>query len=122
MQCLLYGSLTPAVSEALIRHGHKTHALAELELSESAGPTDVLKAAALKQWDLVTADAAVAGAPYETEDWFPRSIVYLQLIGGEVEQDDAIDRLFKRYARLTPRRLYTVTENRVKIRQLPGPK
>ena len=35
-------------------------------------------------------------------------------------QATAIPRLFKRYPRLTPRRLYTVTPNRVKIRQLPG--
>ena len=33
---------------------------------------------------------------------------------------DAIDRLFARYKRLSPRRLYTVTATRVKIRQLPG--
>ena len=51
---------------------------------------------------------------------FGRSIVYLQLEGGDVEQDDAVDRLFERYKRLTPGRLYTVTGSRVKIRQLPG--
>ena len=48
-----------------------------------------------------------------------RVVVYLQLEGGDVEQDDAIDRLFKRYKRLTPGRLYTVTGSRVKVRQLP---
>jgi hypothetical protein len=37
-----------------------------------------------------------------------------------VEQDDAITRLFERYKRLTPGRLYTVTGSRVKIRQLPA--
>jgi hypothetical protein len=46
-------------------------------------------------------------------------MVYLQLDGGDVEQDDAIDRLFKRYKRLSPGRLYTVTAARVKVRQLP---
>jgi len=38
---------------------------------------------------------------------------------GDVEQDDAIDRLYARYKRLTPGRMYTVTGSRVKIRQLP---
>ena len=42
--------------------------------------------------------------------------MYLQLEGGDVEQDDAIDRLFARYKRLTPGRLYTVTASRVKVR------
>jgi hypothetical protein len=36
------------------------------------------------------------------------------------DQGAAITRLFERYKRLTPRRLYTVTRSRVKIRQLPG--
>jgi hypothetical protein len=48
--------------------------------------------------------------------------VFLQLPGADVEQDDAIDRLFTRYKRLTPGRLYTVTETRVKVRQLPSRK
>ena len=34
--------------------------------------------------------------------------------------DHAIDRLFTRYKAPKPKRLYTVTENRVKVRQLPG--
>ena len=36
------------------------------------------------------------------------------------DQGRAIERLFERYQRLTPGRLYTVTASRVKIRQLPG--
>jgi hypothetical protein len=62
----------------------------------------------------------MAEAPFLLEQAFGRSLVYLQLEGGDVEQDDAIDRLFDRYKRLTPGRLYTVTGSRVKIRQLPG--
>jgi hypothetical protein len=58
-------------------------------------------------------------APFELGVPFGRSIVFLQLEGGDVEQDDAIDRLFKRYKRLSPGRLYTVTTSRVKVRQLP---
>ena len=72
------------------------------------------------QLDVVTTDGALAEAPFLLDKPFGRSIVYLQLEGGDVEQDDAIDRLFARYKRLTPGRLYTVTGSRVKIRQLPG--
>jgi hypothetical protein len=46
-------------------------------------------------------------------------MVHLNVEGGDVEQDDAIDRLFTRYKRLAPGRLYTVTGARVKVRQLP---
>jgi len=120
MQWILYGPMTAAVSEALIRHGHKTHAAEELELPEGAPPADVLMAATKRQWDILTNDAELAAAPFESEIWFKRSIVYLQFEGGDVEQDDGVDRLFARYKRLTPGRLYTVTANRVKVRQLPG--
>jgi predicted GTPase len=45
--------------------------------------------------------------------------VLLDVPVGDLEQDDAIDRLFARYKRLTPGRLYIVTPGRVKVRQLP---
>jgi len=120
MQWLLHGSLSGAVAEALGRRGHKTHASAELGLAADAAALEILRAADARQWDVITSDSAMSGAPFENGLPFSRSIVYLQLEGGEVEQDDAIDRLFTRYKRLTPRRLYTVTGSRVKIRQLPG--
>ena len=82
---------------------------------------EVIKAAEKAQLDIVTADADLVEAPYQHEIWFKRTIVFLQLEGGDVEQDDAVDRLFERYKRLNPRRVYTVTGTRVKIRQLPGP-
>jgi hypothetical protein len=120
MQWLLHGSLAPAVGEALARHEHKSHGLEEVGLTADAPAADVLKAAREKQYDLITNDAALAGAPFELDFWVQRSIVFLQLEGGEVEQDDAVERLFARYRRLTPGRLYTVTGSRVKVRQLPG--
>ncbi len=122
MQLLLHGPITPAVGEALKKHGHQTHDVAELDLGPVIDMTDILQGAKARQWDVLTADAGLAHAPFESDRWFDRAIVFLQLTGGEVEQDDAIERLFTRYKRLTPRRLYTVTEKRVKIRQLPGPK
>ena len=121
MQWLVHGTLSPAVAEALKRHGHQTHDVAELGLAPDAPNIDVLKAAQQKQWDVVTNDAGLANAPFEHDFYFNRGIVFLQLQGQDVEQDDAVDRLFERYKRLTPKRLYTVTGARVKVRQLPGP-
>jgi hypothetical protein len=120
MQWLLHGPMTSAVANALLRHGHRVHAEEELKLDPGAGLADVLAASQAKQWDIVTRDAAITAAVFEAKVAFNRTIVFLQLEGGDVEQDDAIDRLFDRYKRLSPRRLYTVTGTRVKIRQLPG--
>ncbi len=119
MQWLLHGNLTHAAAQALQRHGHQTHAAAELGDSPSAEPRELVKAAQARQWDLFTSDGSLVSTIYDDAIWFNRSIVYLQLTGQDVEQDDAVDRLFKRYKRLTPGRLYTVTESRVKVRQLP---
>jgi hypothetical protein len=83
-------------------------------------PATLLGAAAKEQLELITADFAVVDFCFAQKFWFRRVMVYLQLSGGDVEQDDAIDRLFKRYKRLTPGRLYTVTASRVKVRQLPA--
>ena len=120
MQWLIHGTLTPAVAEALRRHEHQVHLPAELELDPAAPAHAIIAAAHRKQWDLLTNDEAMVTAMFEDKPLFKRSLVYLQLAGGDVEQDDAIDRLFARYKRLSPGRMYTITESRVKIRQLPG--
>lgn len=117
MRWLLQGNLASSVPEALKRHGHEVCAPAGL--TADADPETVLDAAKKEQLDILTADQAMAQAPFDLDFWFNRSMVFLQLEGGEVEQDDAIDRLFNRYKRLTPGRLYTVTGTRVKVRQLP---
>jgi hypothetical protein len=118
MRWLLYGNLAPAVGEALRRHGHTAGTTAELAIA-AADPAGVLDAAAERQLDVLTNDPDLASVPFTAGTRFGRSIVFLQLEGGDVEQDDAVDRLFHRYKRLSPRRLYTVTGTRVKIRQLP---
>jgi hypothetical protein len=118
MRWLLHGNLTPAVGAALVRHGHSVRSPAEAEI-EALDPGAVLERAHVLQLDIITADASLAEAPFVLGRPFSRSIVYLQLSGGDVEQDDAVDRLFARYKRLAPGRLYTVTGSRVKIRQLP---
>ncbi|HEY7091039.1 MAG TPA: DUF5615 family PIN-like protein [Tepidisphaeraceae bacterium] len=119
MRWLVHGNLTRAVTEALRRHEHTASTPAEAGI-DATDPVELLKQAHTKQLDLITADAELANAPFEHHIRFGRSIVFLQLTGGDVEQDDAIDRLFQRYKRLTPGRLYTVTATRVKIRQLPS--
>ena len=122
MRWLLHGTLTPAVSEALRRHEHTPITPAEINLPADAPPQLVLETAKAKQLDIITTDASLIEAVFDLDLYLHRSMVYLQLPGGDVEQDDAIDRLFKRYKRLTPDRLYTVTESRVKVRQLPSKK
>jgi hypothetical protein len=120
MHWVLYGNLTPAVGEAMRRHEQQVHQPQELNLPPEATAADLLKAAQRHQWEILTADPELVKAAFEAKAGFHRTLVYLQLEGGDVEQDDAIDRLFDRYKRLSPRRLYTVTGTRVKIRQLPG--
>ncbi|HEY7118868.1 MAG TPA: hypothetical protein VH475_19925 [Tepidisphaeraceae bacterium] len=122
MRFLLIGNppLTPAAADAVTRHGHQASAPESLNLTNDSPKEDILKAATKAQLDLITADPDLADAPYQLDCRFPRAIIFLQLTGGDVEQDDAIDRLFDRYKSPKPKRLYTVTGTRVKIRQLPG--
>ncbi len=111
--------MTSAVADSLVRHEHKATDALAAGLPPEASPAAVLEAAHKGQYDLLTTDGVLADAPFHMPTPFGRTIVYLQLGGGDVEQDDAIDRLFDRYKRLTPGRLYTVTASRVKVRQLP---
>ena len=121
MQWLLHGtSLTAAARDALVRHEHIAHDSAEAGLTADAALATVVQAAHQKQWDLLTTDSSLVDLLLTGEERFRRSAVYLQLEGSDVEQDDAIDRLFARYRSLAPGRLYTVTATRVKIRQLPN--
>lgn len=118
MRWLLHGSLTTAAAEALRRHGHQVQNPGEAGIAEDARASEIFDTARKSQLDIFTADPALAAAPYEQRLHFPRTMVLLQ-IPGDVEQDDAIDRLFERYKRLSPGRLYTITPTRVKVRQLP---
>ncbi len=120
MRFLLIGNLTPAVATAIVRHGHQAVTAESLHLTDATPKEEMLKAVNKAQVDIVTADPEVADAPFKHDFYFQRSLIFLQLTGGDVEQDDAIDRLFTRYKAPKPKRLYTVTENRVKVRQLPG--
>ncbi|HEX8342135.1 MAG TPA: hypothetical protein VF624_14620 [Tepidisphaeraceae bacterium] len=121
MRWLAHGNILSAAIEAIARHGHAVQTTAELLPGvEVIDLDDLLERAAREQLDVMTTDKLLAARPYETKSKFARAMVFLQLGGGEVEQDDAIDRLFARYKSPKPGMLYTVTGNRVKVRQLPG--
>jgi hypothetical protein len=120
MRWLLHGPMSSAVADALVRHGHSAKNMLELGLPPETDPATVLRTADAAQLDILTTDASLSSAAFAMDIWLNRSMVYLQLEGGAVEQDDAVDRLFARYSRLTPGRLYTVTGSRVKVRQLPA--
>ena len=121
MRWLLHGNLTTAVADALRQRGDTVVESATLGVAPDAPCVDALKAAHKAQVDVMTSDPRLAEASFaQGAPRFGRSVVYLQLEGGDVEQDDAVTRLFERYKRLTPGRLYTVTGSRVKVRQLPG--
>ena len=121
MRWLLHGPMTDAVADALRGRGDTVIDPSAAGVGPDAPPAELLQAAHKAQVDVMTTDAKVAESPFAPDaPAFGRSIVYLQLEGGDVEQDDAVGRLFERYKRLTPGRLYTVTGTRVKVRQLPG--
>jgi hypothetical protein len=120
MRWLLHGNLTVAAGEALRRHGHEARSMAEAGLGGEALPAEIFEHARKAQLDIITADPAMAQAAFESPVRFKGTLVQLNVEAGEVEQDDAIDRLFERYKRLSPGRLYTVTASRVKVRQLPA--
>jgi predicted nuclease of predicted toxin-antitoxin system len=122
MRWLLHGKMSPAAGEALKRHGHEATTPKDAGIAEDAVPAEVFEAARKSQLEIMTADPDFAHVPFEGGRWFGRTMVLLNVEAGDVEQDDAIDRLFTRYKRLAPGRLYTVTNSRVKIRQLPGAK
>lgn len=124
MRLLLHGKLTAAVAEAMRSRGETVRQLGDVGLASDAPVGDVLRAAHKDQADVLTTDTSLATALFDRADAppFNRSIVFFRLEGGDVEQDDAVTRLFERYKRLTPGRLYTVTASRVKVRQLPGPR
>jgi hypothetical protein len=115
---LLHGQLKPAVKAAIERHGHVAKSVLEADIVENLPPAELLQAAHLKQLDVVTDDRALAAFARTTSLKFARSLIFLQLDGEDVEQDDAIDRLFGRYKSPQPHKLYTVTETRVKVQQL----
>jgi hypothetical protein len=128
MQFLIHGTVPAEVSAALVKKQHALHALAELAHDPDApgapetlagDPAVLLPLLGKKQWHLITADPGFVRDLYEKKVLFG-GVVVLLLADTAAGDTQAVERLFERYKRLTPGRLYTVTPNRVKIRQLPG--
>jgi hypothetical protein len=118
---LLHGQLGDRVPEALAEHRQVAVRPAELSLPEQATPTQILHACRERQYELITTsrdflDTVLPGSGRTAI--FGRVLVFLQ--DKPEEHELAIHRLFERYKRLTPGRLYTVTGGRVKVRQLPS--
>ncbi len=120
MQFLLHGGLAADAGDAMIRHGHRVHQIAELtdQTLASGTPDKLLADLAQRQWCLLTADRDFIHGVYDQGLSFPLCMVLL--LGQPPQCSAAVDRLFERYKRLSPKRLYTVTPGRVKVRQLPG--
>src|SRR5882724_1013429 len=57
---LVHGTLTEAVPAALVRHGDKAQAPADIGLADDAAPEQVFEAAQAKQLDVVTSDPKLA--------------------------------------------------------------
>jgi len=126
MRFLIHGAVKPEAGAALVQQEHACHALAELLDGAAAAdvgsdPAELLGLLEKRQWNLLTTDRALVNTVYENKIAFA-GVIVLILDDPETpaDQAQAVARLFERYKRLTPRRLYTVTPSRVKIRQLPG--
>jgi hypothetical protein len=125
MRFLIHGAVPAAVGEALSARAHVCHALPELStgaapVEDIGDPVVLLPALDKRQWNLVTTDRGLVNLVYEKKVSFGGVIVLLLDPAAGADPQVAVARLFERYRRLAPRRLYTVTPNRVKIRQLPG--
>ena len=127
MRFLIHGAVKPEAGAALVQQEHACHALAELldgasAAADAAGdPAELLGLLEKRRWNLLTTDRDLVNTVYENKIAFA-GVIVLILDDPETpaDQAQAVARLFERYKRLTPRRLYTVTPSRVKIRQLPG--
>jgi hypothetical protein len=117
---MLNGSVSGQAAQVLRQRGDQIIELAPTEPALAEDAAGFLKALQRAQVDVLSADDVIHSAIYAAGFPFQRSIVYLQSARGEQEQAEALGRLFERYKRLVPGRLYTVTPSRVKVRQLPG--
>jgi hypothetical protein len=126
MRFFVRGDIQAEALAAMAKHEQKCETLSALSTGgEEPGiveapdsPQAMLPLLQKKQLQLLTTDTKFVADVYEQKVLFAGVIVLL--LESEGTQGEAIDRLFERYPRLTPRRLYTVTGSRVKIRQLPG--
>lgn len=128
MHFFVHGAVSPDAQEALLKHEHRVHTAMELSAETDAPaeleehPRELFKLLQAKQWHLFTTDADLIHQMYEEKIEFPGGVIVFMMDNPDVlnDQGEAVDRLFERYRRLTPKRLYTITASKIKIRQLPG--
>jgi hypothetical protein len=109
------------IAKDLKAAGHRIFSVADLlantELIELPGADrDFFAVLAQRQCSFVTQNNNRIEPMYENNMPFEQCVVWIQA----PESAGVVERLFARYKRLTPRRMYTVTGTRVKVRQLPG--
>ncbi len=100
--------------------GHKVITADEAGVEASSTGPDLLDAARRGQFEIVVADRETLNTLLPESgrrETYGRVLVYLH--AGEDEAALAVVRLFDRYKRLTPGRLYSVSPQRVKVSQLP---
>ena len=95
MRFVLHGKVDASVEKALIRHGHSVVPLDQAKITATS-PDKIIEQAHQSQVDVITKDRELAQHARLQPVKFDRSLIYL-LVDGEVEEDDAIDRLFKRF-------------------------
>lgn len=120
LRFLLYGNFGDDTAAQFSAQGHVAVTPADLDLPADVGPKQVREAARKQQYELVvpdrgTLDELLSGSA--RREVFGRVIVFLR--DEPADHALAVMRLFDRYKRLTPGRLYTVSSGRVKASQLP---
>ena len=121
MRFLLHGNFGDGTAGQFREQGHVAVTAAEVDLPADAKPADVLEVGRKQQYELVvsTREDLDALLPKSgAKDIFGRVLVFLR--DEPADHALAVMRLFERYKRLTPGRLYTVSSGRVKVSQLPG--
>ncbi len=121
MRFLLYGTFGDGTAEQFREGGHAVVTPVDLGLEVAADPLDVREAARKQQYEIVVPDRHTLDALLPrsaARETFGRVLVYLR--DEPADHALAVLRLFERYKRLTPGRLYTVSSGRVKVDQLPG--
>ena len=121
MRFVLYGNFGDGTAAQLREGGHVAITPVDLGLDVAADPLDVREAARKQQYEIVVPDRQTLDALLPNSanrQTFGRVLVFLR----DQPEDHALAvmRLFERYKRLTPGRLYTVSSGRVKVDQLPG--
>ncbi|MEM1012220.1 MAG: hypothetical protein AAGI46_08360 [Planctomycetota bacterium] len=121
MRFLLPDDAADDVRQAFAEAGHKVMTSAEIDLAADASPIDRREAARRHQLELIVTnrqslDAVLPGSGDKAT--FGRTLIFLN--SGPSDAPLAVHRLFDRYKRLSPGRLYSVSPQRVKVSQLPS--